>query len=444
MAQLKKFSLAYAMVLCCQPLLGMENQHPFPEFNSTNINMPQLYNQNQQPQIQQQPQFPGNLQHNTINWMNTAPQNQVIPLPSEYVNTPNGLYVINKVLHHTVYPVQQYIPLPMFQNQQTPMPLGTYPGNNFIGQVGMNGMTQQAPYIPFQNQFFQPGLLNNGDNQQGSGGMKRRLEIDNVINNKRQENEMVNIPILLNNFDDYPDDIKREILKIVSISNLKEIDNVDKLKPMGNPIKLIKLVCKGWKSIVEAGTPFVFANEVVRSVYSLTDDEFKIYQRFVNGKLIHRPTEGSDEGKIELKISDLWNPLGGTFNLSECGDAYNHLSISTGYRKGKIAENAHKLEVWFAPRFLIERELSTTAGHFEPIMDDWKQDLAPVGMFWTWGGRSADYNDMDYLTTKNMVNVSKINLFENWTNAIGRRGGSKRTMRDTSVDPAHKSFTFIL
>ena len=247
------------MILCTQPLLSMENTSHFSDFGGANINRPQAYAQ------QQQPQFPGNLQHNTINFINVVPQNQVIPLPSEYVNTPNGLYVINKVLHHTVYPVQQpqqYNPMPMFQNQQGPMPLGTYPGNNFIGQVGMNGMTQQGHYI-HQNPFFQPGLQNNGDNQQGSGGMKRRLEIDNVINNKRQENEMVNIPMLLNNFDDYPDDIKREILKIVSISNLKEIDNVDKLKPMGNPIKLIKLVCKGWKSIVEAGKPFVFANVAI-------------------------------------------------------------------------------------------------------------------------------------------------------------------------------------
>ena len=136
-AKLKKFSLAYAMVLCCQPLLGMENQHPFPVSNSTNRNMPQLYNQNQQPQIQQQPQFPGNLQHNTINWMNTAPQNEVLNHPTQYAMTPQGLRAIYQVTYQYVYPVQQpqqYIPMPVFQNQQTPMPLGAFSGNHFIGQ----------------------------------------------------------------------------------------------------------------------------------------------------------------------------------------------------------------------------------------------------------------------------------------------------------------------
>ena len=416
---LKRISLASAMILCTQPLLSMENTNPFSDFGEATINRPQAYAQ------QQQPQFPMNVppHHNGFQWMNQVPQNQVIQLLPQYVMTPLGAHVIYQTTYQTVYSLpqpQQYIPMPMFQNQQSPMPLGTYPENNFIGQVGMNGMTQQGPYI-HQNQCLQPGFQNNdADTQQGSGGMKRRLEIDSVMNNKRQKNEMVNIPMLLNNFDEYPDDIKREILKIVSISNLKEIDNVDKLKPMGNPIKLIKLVCKGWKSIVEAGTPFFFANEVIRSAYRLTDtdDEFKIYQRFLNGKLIFRPTEGSDEGMIELLISKLWNPLGGTFNLSECGDTYDYLSISTGYRKGKIAENAHKVEIWFAPRFLIERELGTTAGHFKPIMDDWIQDLAPVGMFWTDGGLDK-LNCYNYLTTENMDNLCKMDLYENWGRCLG-------------------------
>ena len=96
-AKLKKFSLAYAMVLCCQPLLGMENQHPFPVSNSTNRNMPQLYNQNQQPQIQQQPQFPMNVapHHNGFQWMNQVPQNHFIQLSPQYVMTPLGAHVIN-------------------------------------------------------------------------------------------------------------------------------------------------------------------------------------------------------------------------------------------------------------------------------------------------------------------------------------------------------------
>lgn len=143
-----------------------------------------------------------------------------------------------------------------------------------------------------------------------------------------------------------------------------------------------------------------------------------IYQRFLNGVLIYRPDGKSDNGRINLRISDLVNPLEGTFDLSQCGDTGNYLSISTGYRKVKRPENASKVEIWFAPRFLIERELGTTAGHFKPIIDNWKQDVAPVGMFWTWG----DWDDLgwyDYLTTENMENLSKIDLYENWKKSDG-------------------------
>ena len=79
----------------------------------------------------------------------------------------------------------------------------------------------------------------------------------------------------------------------------------------------------------------------------------KIYERFRNGVLIYRPKKGSDEGMIKLRIADLENPLDGTFDLSRCGHVMKYLSISTGYRKRKKVENASKVEIWFAPRFLI-------------------------------------------------------------------------------------------
>jgi hypothetical protein len=148
-----------------------------------------------------------------------------------------------------------------------------------------------------------------------------------------------------------------------------------------------------------------------------------VYQRFLKGVLIYRPQEGSNVGRIDLPIAALANPLEGTFDLSRCGDASKYLSISTGYRKGKRTENANKLEVWFAPRFLITHELKTTARHFQNIYGNWKES-AEVGIFWTWGG----WDNLDwyeYLTTKNMVNLSKNNLYKNWvvgTTFVARQG----------------------
>jgi len=135
-----------------------------------------------------------------------------------------------------------------------------------------------------------------------------------------------------------------------------------------------------------------------------------IYQTFLNGALIY--TDPQTKNKITLPIRDLSNPLEGTFDLSHCGDTGKYLSISTGYRKGKRPENASKIEIWFAPRFQIEKELNGTAAHFKPIMGNWKQE-AHVGMFWTWGGWDS-LGDYDYLTTEDMDNLSKIDLYERW------------------------------
>lgn len=123
-----------------------------------------------------------------------------------------------------------------------------------------------------------------------------------------------------------------------------------------------------------------------------------IYRRFYHGKLVYRPTVGSDVGKKELPIAALANPLDGVFDLSRCGDTEQSLSIAIGYRKSKQAENAKKVEIWLAPRFLIARNVETTAGHFRGIMREWgNTDVAPVGVFWTHG--NWEMSLFDYLTT---------------------------------------------
>ncbi len=146
----------------------------------------------------------------------------------------------------------------------------------------------------------------------------------------------------------------------------------------------------------------------------LKSQDEAVYGRFLKGALIYSPTPGNDVGKIVLPISALGNPLEGTFDLSKCGDTGKYLSISTGYRQGKKAENASKVEIWFAPRFLIEKELNTTAKHFQAIFPAQWNANAPVGIFWTWGGWDPDDHDMDYLTNESMDNLSKIDLYENW------------------------------
>ena len=147
-----------------------------------------------------------------------------------------------------------------------------------------------------------------------------------------------------------------------------------------------------------------------------------IYKKFAMGKLIYNPDPNNNIGKKELLFKDLNNPLDGTFDLTGCGDSSKYISISTGYRKGKKVKNVDKVEIWITPRFLIEKELSSTAKHFQPIMSEWSPVVAPVGIFWTWGGWD-DLGWYDYLITNSLNQLSDNNLYRKWGKAIERADG---------------------
>lgn len=90
----------------------------------------------------------------------------------------------------------------------------------------------------------------------------------------------------------------------------------------------------------------------------------------------------------------LANPLEGTFDLSQCGDAAKYICISTGYRKGKKETNRNKIEIWITPRFLIEKELNTTSQQYKTIMDptEWPTSK-PLGIFWNLGDEGGYFGD---------------------------------------------------
>ena len=141
-----------------------------------------------------------------------------------------------------------------------------------------------------------------------------------------------------------------------------------------------------------------------------------IYKRFLKGVLVYRPKNDSDEGKIELPIAALSNPLGSTFDLSSCEYMEEKLSIATGYRKGKISANANKVEIWIVPRFLVAKELSTMTKnhHLREIIKsgNWDAAKAPIGIFWTWGRWNAkeEMAYCNYLTTDSMDDLGSEKL----------------------------------
>ena len=149
----------------------------------------------------------------------------------------------------------------------------------------------------------------------------------------------------------------------------------------------------------------------------------KIYEKFLKGVLVYRPTEGSDVGRIDLPIAALSNPLDGTFDLSNCGNTGKYLSISTGYRKGYNPDNARKVEIWFAPWFLVDKEKSQlpTDHHMREILKTWNPEQAPIGMFWTWGGwdDGSGLAYSDYLTHVGCEEFHSKNLREWRWAAVG-------------------------
>ena len=152
-----------------------------------------------------------------------------------------------------------------------------------------------------------------------------------------------------------------------------------------------------------------------------------IYERFLKGVLVYRPTEGSDVGKIELPIAALTNPLGSIFDLSSCGDTGQYLSIATGYRKVQSPTNANKVEIWLTPRFLVDKEMPQLAQnhHIRAISGNWDAARAPIGIFWTWGGwnEGDQMAYCDYLTTESMDEASSENLLKKYQKARAAADG---------------------
>ena len=146
-----------------------------------------------------------------------------------------------------------------------------------------------------------------------------------------------------------------------------------------------------------------------------------IYHRFLAGRLVFKPNKDNDIGKIELPIAALANPLDGTFDLLRCGDTGKYLSIATGYRKSQLPVNQGKVEIWITPKFVIEKDLNTTAKKYSKIINTLKLSsewTSPIGILWTYGKWSDSDGNCDHLTYKSFEEISTENLYENWKGSV--------------------------
>lgn len=165
-------------------------------------------------------------------------------------------------------------------------------------------------------------------------------------------------------------------------------------------------VCKAWDK-------FLNEKRYISPLYKSTIVNLQILcldEIFHNGELIYLPSSDSDEGIIQLKISNLENPLAGTFDLSKCGNTQENLVISTGFHPQEITEN--KMIIWIVSRKFIKEELEKgRATQFKMIFPQWKPN-SPIGIFWSFGGCSIHEHINIIAIADNLTLLSSKNLYD--------------------------------
>lgn len=212
-----------------------------------------------------------------------------------------------------------------------------------------------------------------------------------------------------------PKDIASEILRQTSMAQvLASGSEVSFETSIGN----LRLVCEGWQIIIDEEInshkeesswakkgQYYFIDNIVRAYETIGYGA--ICETFLNGTLKYTPNQGEP---IILPIANLEKPFSGEFNLSTCEDADKYLSIRTGYRKGKIDGNENKVEIWFTPWFITNREPNTTS-HLVSLLSEWNSSVAPIGIFWNWGNwNSLIY--FEHLTSEPIDSLSSYNLLK--------------------------------
>jgi hypothetical protein len=143
----------------------------------------------------------------------------------------------------------------------------------------------------------------------------------------------------------------------------------------------------------------------------------------LDGTLVY---EGASKPfKIRDMVKDgIFNLSDPTFSDPTYGAASNHLVITTDPEKFfKVVKNSVKLVMLIAPWSSIHNNLKTSSAPFEPIMKEWDEKTAPIGIFWRME-RWEKSEFYDYLISQDLASISKNNLLENYKLAtfVGSNG----------------------
>jgi hypothetical protein len=144
----------------------------------------------------------------------------------------------------------------------------------------------------------------------------------------------------------------------------------------------------------------------------------------LDGDLVYTDKDEKRFFKIMSLIKNDWCMDLSSKNIF--GDSSNYLLITTAPEAFfRIVDGSIRLVILIAPKFLIEEKIETTAKTFLPIMANWNEEQAPIGIFYRME-RCNDLNWFDYLTTDDMLTISKNSLYENWLAATIHPGRALR------------------
>lgn len=230
----------------------------------------------------------------------------------------------------------------------------------------------------------------------------------------------------------YPEEVHFEILKQSA---------TDLIPVLGSEVSFdavfgrLRLVCKYWQAIIDKKIDPGKNEATWKQKKKDFWVEFLAFvyggdcRQFLRGALRYTPNL-SELGKYtDLLVVDLEKPFSGEFNLSTCGNIVRkprsfsnegylselgyvnqNFSIRTGYRKEKIKESENKVEIWFTPRFIVNRE-SSIASHLASVLPEWNDAVVSIGIFWNFGDWD-DFGWYNYTIPSNIDSFSKNDLLK--------------------------------
>lgn len=235
---------------------------------------------------------------------------------------------------------------------------------------------------------------------------------------------VISEPVKHTRFIYYPEDIRSSIIKIAAFDQYYDLGHV----------RNIAFVCKDWNKLIQKKSPPTLT---LCTILRNWEESF-LYNIVLNAKLTYQRNDGR---LVVLPFVDLSNPFEGTFDLSDCDDAGNHLSISVGPRRGYNHANADKIEIWFCLRDMIMKHLNGNTKNYARYFPEWKTN-APIGIFWNLGGNTAIDLSPDYLTHVSLNSICNDKLLKLWINA--RKHQSWLEEASLEIKAPLKNFMIIL